>query len=60
MTCLVATIGAWFIVDFPELATQSFGAKFLNDKEVAFVVARIEKDRHDVIPVKYVGVLESP
>ena len=51
VTCVVAIIGTFFIVDFPELATRSFGAKFLNDKEVEFIVARIEKDRHDVIPV---------
>lgn len=51
LTCLVAIIGTFFIVDFPELANRSFGFKFLNDKEVDFVVARIEKDRHDVVPV---------
>lgn len=41
------------IVDFPELSTNSFGFKFLNEKEAAFVVARIEKDRHDAIPEEF-------
>jgi len=41
------------IVDFPELSTKSFGLKFLNEKEAAFVVARIEKDRHDAIPEEF-------
>jgi hypothetical protein len=46
----VALVSVLFIVDFPELATRTMGFKFLNDKEVAFIVARIEKDRHDVMP----------
>lgn len=52
MTCIVALVSLMFIVDFPELAANTWGFKFLNDKEVAFVVARIEKDRHDVMPEK--------
>lgn len=48
MTCVVAIVSLAFIVDFPELAVNTMGFKFLNEKEVAFVVARIEKDRHDV------------
>jgi hypothetical protein len=50
LTCIVAIVSLAFIVDFPELATKTWGFKFLNDKEVAFIVARIEKDRHDVMP----------
>jgi len=38
--------GYFLIVDFPELAANSW--RFLNSREAAFVVARIEKDRHDV------------
>jgi len=34
------------IVDFPELSPKSWN--FLNEKEAAFVVARIEQDRHDI------------
>lgn len=36
------------IVDFPEDSPKSW--RFLNEKEAAFVVARIEHDRADVIP----------
>jgi hypothetical protein len=55
LTCVLG-IGAYFIiVDFPEKATATFGLKFLNQEEVDFVCARIEKDRHDVIPEEYVS-----
>jgi hypothetical protein len=50
VTCFVAIIGAFLIVDFPELSSKTFFVKFLNEKEVAFIVARIENDRADVIP----------
>lgn len=40
--------GYFLIVDFPEHASKSW--KFLTPAESAFVVARIEKDRHDAIP----------
>ncbi|GAB7343143.1 hypothetical protein MBLNU457_1218t1 [Dothideomycetes sp. NU457] len=50
LTCILG-LGAYLtIVDFPELSTKSFGLKFLNEREADFVVARIEKDRHDAIP----------
>jgi len=41
-------IGYFLIIDFPEFASKSF--HFLTAREAAFVVARIEKDRHDAIP----------
>lgn len=48
---MVGLIGWYFIVDFPELAAKKgLGKKFLTEKEAEFVVARIEKDRHDAIP----------
>lgn len=56
LTVVIGFIGALFIVDFPEKAANKSSAlavKFLNEKEVAFVVARIEKDRHDAIPEKF-------
>lgn len=52
VTCVVAMIGAFTIADFPEKAantTKSFAIPFLNQKEAEFVVARIERDRHDAI-----------
>ncbi|KAK5073426.1 hypothetical protein LTR70_010250 [Exophiala xenobiotica] len=52
LTVIVGMVGWYFIVDFPELAAKKsfFGANFLNEREAAFIVARIEKDRHDAIP----------
>ena len=48
ITCLGSIAGYFLIVDFPELASKSW--KFLTVEEADFVVARIEKDRHDAIP----------
>ena len=50
ITCLLSIFAFFVIVDFPEYANKTFGFKFLTEKEAAFVVARIEKDRHDAIP----------
>jgi MFS family permease len=48
ITGAIALAAYYLVVDFPEKATHSFG--FLNEREAAFVVARIEKDRSDAIP----------
>jgi len=48
LTCILALGSYMLIVDFPELSVNTFGLKFLNQKEADFIVARIEKDRHDV------------
>lgn len=53
LSVVAALVGYVFIVDFPELSHKSFGLKFLTEKEAAFVVARIEKDRHDAIPEEF-------
>jgi len=45
ITCLLGIAGYFLLVDFPDQAKGSW--KFLNDKEVDFVVARIENDRAD-------------
>ncbi|KAK5700182.1 hypothetical protein LTR17_023150 [Elasticomyces elasticus] len=52
LTVIVGVVGAFTIADFPEKASKrsGFSLRFLSDKEAAFVVARIEKDRHDAIP----------
>lgn len=47
ITCVAGIVGYFMIVDFPELAANSW--KFLTPAESEFVVARIEKDRHDAI-----------
>jgi cyanate permease len=48
ITCVFGLAGYFLIVDFPENAASSF--HFLTPSESAFIVARIEKDRHDAIP----------
>jgi MFS family permease len=48
ITVVLGASGYFLIVDFPELASNSW--KFLNAKEAAFMCARIEKDRADVNP----------
>ncbi|KAF4548224.1 High-affinity nicotinic acid transporter-like protein 2 [Elsinoe fawcettii] len=52
LTVIVALVAYFTIVDFPELASKKggLGMKFLTKEESDFVVARIEKDRHDAIP----------
>ncbi|KAJ6030625.1 uncharacterized protein N7446_000312 [Penicillium canescens] len=49
ITCLVAGVTSIFLVDFPEKTKACF-PKFLSEHEVDFLVARIEKERGDVVP----------
>jgi hypothetical protein len=51
LTCLAGIAGYFLIVDFPELSKKSW--RFLNERESAFVVATIEKDRADAIPAPF-------
>ncbi|OBT92571.1 hypothetical protein VE01_09643 [Pseudogymnoascus verrucosus] len=54
ITVVCGLISLFFIVDFPENASKkSFGMTFLNEKEVAFFVARIEEDRLDVVAEEF-------
>jgi sugar phosphate permease len=54
ITCVLALGSYFLIVDFPEEAAHAgFQLKFLNEEESAFIVARIEKDRHDAIPEQF-------
>ena len=52
ITCLAGIIGYFMIVDFPELSAKK-SWNFINEREAAFVVARIEKDRADAIPTSF-------
>lgn len=47
ITCITGAIGYFVIVDFPEFSSKSW--RFLTEDESAFVVAKIENDRHDAI-----------
>jgi len=52
LTCIAAVVGAFTIADFPENAakkSKSLAMAFLSQKEADFIVARIEKDRRDVV-----------
>ncbi|KZM21583.1 uncharacterized protein EKO05_0008037 [Ascochyta rabiei] len=54
LTVVIGFVGWYFIVDFPELANKpGMGKKFLNQSEVDFIVARIERDRHDALPEEF-------
>jgi len=54
ITVVIGIIGAYFIVDFPELAHKpGMGKNFLNKAEVDFIVARIDKDRSDALPEEF-------
>jgi len=48
ITCLIGLLGFAFMVDFPEKAHLSW--KFLTEKESAFVIRRINRDRQDGEP----------
>jgi hypothetical protein len=45
LSCIVAIIGAFLLVDFPERAHRSW--KFLTEAECAFIIRRVNKDRGD-------------
>jgi MFS family permease len=47
MTCVVAVIGYFLLVGFPDDKHRSW--KFLNDRETQLVIARVNKDRGDAV-----------
>ncbi|KAL9101140.1 MAG: hypothetical protein Q9163_003565 [Psora crenata] len=51
ITCAVGIATYWWIVDFPENAEKSFF--FLSRTETKLAVARIQRDRGDVIPTPF-------
>ncbi|KAJ5946677.1 MFS general substrate transporter [Penicillium verhagenii] len=48
LTCIVAAIGWFVLIDFPDRMKTS-SRKFLSDSEYEFIMRRIEKDRADVV-----------
>jgi MFS family permease len=48
VTCVIGIITYWWMVDFPERASQSFC--FLTEAEAELAVQRIQADRDDVVP----------
>ena len=53
MTVVAAVLGWMFLVDFPDAAIEKNHRKFLNRDEIAFVIRRIDKDRHDASREKW-------
>ena len=49
--CVIGIATYWWIVDFPEESQRSFC--FLNEAESRLAVARIQRDRGDVIPISF-------
>ncbi len=49
--CLIGIATYWWIMDFPEQSHNSF--HFLNEAEGKLAVARIQRDRGDVIPTPF-------
>ncbi|KAF1828222.1 MFS general substrate transporter [Decorospora gaudefroyi] len=48
LTCFLGILGYWAIVDFPDKAHESW--KFLTEREAAFIIDRVNKDRGDARP----------
>ena len=51
MACLIGIVTYWWVVDFPENAQESF--RFLDEAETKLAVARIQRDRGDVMPTPF-------
>ena len=48
VACVIGILTFWWMVDFPENAQRSF--LFLDERETRLAIARIQRDRGDVIP----------
>ncbi|OTB17790.1 hypothetical protein K445DRAFT_56309 [Daldinia sp. EC12] len=51
ITCLLASLGYWLLVDFPESKRKSW--RFLDERQRAWVVRRVNADRGDVEAPKF-------
>ncbi|KAI1454011.1 MFS general substrate transporter [Annulohypoxylon moriforme] len=45
LTCLLAMLGYWLLVDFPDSKRKSW--RFLNEQERAWIIRRVKADRGD-------------
>lgn len=48
LTCFLGILGYWALVDFPDKAHKSW--KFLTEREVRFIIDRVDRDRGDAKP----------
>lgn len=51
ITCLIASLGYWLLVDFPESKRKSW--RFLSDRQRAWIIRRVNADRGDVVAPKF-------
>jgi hypothetical protein len=51
ITCVVAGLGYWLLVDFPDSTRKIWS--FLNERERKFIVAKVDADRGDVKVVPF-------
>ncbi|KAH8662407.1 major facilitator superfamily protein [Xylariales sp. PMI_506] len=51
ITCLIAVAGFVFVVDFPDSAHKT--RNFLTEREAAFIMRRIKRDRDDAEPESF-------
>ncbi|KAI0122034.1 MFS general substrate transporter [Daldinia grandis] len=51
ITCLLASLGYWLLVDFPDSNRKSW--RFLSDRERSWIVRRVDTDRGDVETPKF-------
>ena len=51
LTCVVAFLGYWFLVDFPDGKRPSW--RFLGPEQLAWVVARVNQDRRDSVTTPF-------
>lgn len=45
LTCLIAIVSFFTLVEFPDRASKSW--KFLNQREIEWVLRRVQRDRGD-------------
>ncbi|KAI4865247.1 major facilitator superfamily MFS-1 [Hypoxylon rubiginosum] len=51
ITCCLASLGYWLLVDFPDSTRKSW--RFLTERESAWIVRRVNADRGDVTVPKF-------
>ncbi|KAH7309515.1 major facilitator superfamily transporter [Stachybotrys elegans] len=47
LTCVIALLGYWLLVDFPDSKRKSW--RWLSSRETAWIVSRIQRDRGDTV-----------
>lgn len=46
-------IGYWFLVNFPEMEKVKQSRGFLSEKELDFIIRRVDEDRGDAVAEKF-------